>query len=83
MDSITTDPIDPIDPVETSTIQVTTQMPVNPIKPCLGSCKPCSNSFASKLIRATGDWSLDTGSATQWDAAEPKGLMTFEEQICR
>ena len=53
----------------------------NPVKPC-SSCAACANNLASKVIRVSGDWSVDAGSPKLWDGAEPLGLMTFDEQTC-
>lgn len=64
------------------TTTTTTAKPVNPIIPCPTVCSACTNNFASKLVRATGDWSIDAGSATIWNGAEPRGLLNFEEKIC-
>jgi hypothetical protein len=46
------------------------------------SPKACVNSFSSKSVKATGDWSIDAGSATNWNAADSKGLMEFDETSC-
>lgn len=29
-----------------------------------------------------GDWPVDAGSAKNWDAAEPLGLLTYDQDIC-
>ena len=56
----------------------------NPIKPCTGSnCPVCTNNFKSKLIRTTGDWTIDAGSTALWLADEPRGLMIYNERICK
>lgn len=55
----------------------------NPVKPCDGmNCPTCTNNFASKLVRVTGDWAVDAGSSAIWNGAEPKGLMVFEQKLC-
>ena len=74
--------------VSTTTASTTTRPPTttgsntNPIKPCTGSCPACTNIQAAKVVRASGDWSIDAGSLALWDAAEPLGLMTFDEKLC-
>ncbi|RNA38528.1 Alpha catalytic domain containing [Brachionus plicatilis] len=69
--------------VATTTAGPTTE-PVlsNPVKPCESNCPVCTNNFASKLIRATGDWTIDAGADVLWNGAEPKGLMIYEEKFC-
>ena len=55
----------------------------NPAVPCKsGSCPPCANNQASRVLRVAGDWSIDAGSVKEWDEAEPLGLLTFDEQTC-
>ena len=39
---------------------------------------PCVNKFIDKDVRAAGDWS----DAPLWNAFEPKGKMTFDEESC-
>ena len=56
---------------------------VNPSKPCtLNVCPSCTNSFSSKLVRVTGDWPVELGSLKSWDAAEPLGLLTYDQDVC-
>lgn len=73
-----------VDPNAPTTTRTTTkQVLVNPVKPCESdSCPPCTNNFKNKLLRVSGDWSIDAGSPTLWNAAEPKGLLTFDENRC-
>jgi hypothetical protein len=67
--------------VSTTSNNVLTE--TNPVKPCINqNCEPCKNNFASRLVRATGDWTIDAGSKTLWNGAEPLGLMTFDENYC-
>ena len=54
----------------------------NPVSRCPTCTTTCANNLASKVIRVSGDWSMDVGSSKLWDGAEPKGLMTFDEQTC-
>lgn len=54
----------------------------NPAIPCKGSCAQCDNNQAHRVLRASGDWSVDAGSVKEWDAAEPLGLLIFDEQKC-
>lgn len=69
--------------MSTSPGPTTQAITTNPIKPCTGgNCPACTNNFASKLIRVTGDWSIDAGSAELWAANEPRGLMTFDQRAC-
>jgi hypothetical protein len=68
---------------ESTSTQSTTKEPtVNPIIPCTAQCAPCTNNFASKLVRVTGDWTIDAGSNILWAGNESLGLMTFEEKFC-
>ena len=55
----------------------------NPAVPCRGDqCTPCANNLAARTLRVSGDWSKDAGSATEWNAAEPLGLLKFDERHC-
>ena len=58
---------------------------LNPVKPCIGSsCVPCPrNIYQAVTLRVTGSWTKDAGADTLWNPAETKGLMTFDESICR
>jgi hypothetical protein len=69
-----------IQPVETTPAPIGPT--VNPITECTSSCPTCTNNFASKLIRATGDWTIDAGSTILWAANETRGLMTFDFNTC-
>ena len=57
----------------------------NPVKPCIGSsCVQCpTNKHSDEILRVTGDWTKDAGSDALWNPAEPKGLMTYDESICK
>lgn len=46
------------------------------------NCPSCPNGFSKKVVRATGDWTVDAGSQNLWLASEPLGLMTFDEGEC-
>ena len=46
------------------------------------SWKYCKNDFASKLLRVSGNWPIDLGSESNWNAAEPLGLMTYNNLTC-
>jgi alpha-amylase len=41
-----------------------------------------TTAFTPKIVRASGDWSLDAGSGPIWNGAEPLGLMTLEAGTC-
>ena len=58
---------------------------LNPVKPCIGSsCVQCpTNKHSDEILRVTGDWTKDAGSDALWNPAEPKGLMTYDESICK
>ena len=29
-----------------------------------------------------GDWGIDSGAPKNWDAAQPNGLLTYDQNIC-
>ena len=70
-------------PKSVITITPSGSITVNPVKPCTSGCLQCTNNFASKLLRVTGDWAVELGSAKNWDASEPKGLLTFDQKLCQ
>ena len=58
---------------------------VNPTKPCIVTlCPNCRyNRHASEVLRVTGEWTTKVGAQHEWNPAEPLGLMTYDESICR
>lgn len=81
--SATTTQATTISGVPTTSPATTIGATTNPVRPCTGgNCPVCTNNFASKLIRATGDWTIDAGSTALWLANEPFGLMTFDQRSC-
>jgi hypothetical protein len=42
------------------------------------NAQECVNKLANRIVRAAGDWT----SLPQWNAAEPLGLMKFDEEKC-
>ncbi|CAF4355516.1 unnamed protein product, partial [Rotaria sordida] len=42
----------------------------------------CSNSFKARIVRASGDYQTELGSAALWLPTEANILMTFDETSC-
>lgn len=42
-----------------------------------GVVRSCNNKFSGKQLRVTGDW-----SSPAWNAADPNGLLKFDETSC-
>ena len=42
----------------------------------------CSNPFRGRVVRASGDYQVDLGSAAPWLANQTNSLMTFDDESC-
>ena len=66
------------------------QLTTNPLSssqttaPGASTSKPstCSNSYKGRIVRASGDYQIELGSAALWLATEANSLMTFDETSC-
>lgn len=55
----------------------------NPVRECMSaSCKKCENYFSEVIVRAAGNWQVESGSVKNWDATDSKSTMVFDENTC-